>query len=612
MRYKSFSFANFKGIEEMTVPLDGDVITLIGLNESGKTTILEAIFCFAYGAEDLNAINPNLASLRDPERWIPISKRLNFNDTIKIQATVMLDDNDRDALRAEVKAEHGFNWVEIPEAVIITEKYHFKDSRYTRMERNWRLAVHGTSGKQRKVHQFHWTTPEWKGAVNAIAARLPRISYFPNFLFELPERFDLSDGAESDEEVRDRNAFYRSTFEQILTGLGQDANLDTHLIERIDSENKADQRGLTAVLLGMSRAITSQIFDGWNRIFGRAPSAQEVELTADSDAESPAYLELKIKGPDGYYDLSERSLGFRWFFMFLLMTSFQGESTSGSKPLFLLDEPASNLHSSAQAELLKSFERLLNSCSLIYTTHSHHLINVRWLDSAFVVKNSALGSLDDGLTDYFSARMGAKTAISAIRYRQFVAEHPDQQSYFQPVLDLLEYRPSILEPIPNVVLVEGKSDYFLIRYMIDVIGLAEDLRTVPGGGAGSLDPVIRLHLGWGKSFVIMLDADREGKEQKKRYESEFGPVLINRCVLLPDVCGDPKAIEAEKLLSANDVRVFLDAVYAPGIARPTPKKALRNAVIELLARDQPVPIEAETIARFEALVKALNTRLAEL
>jgi len=26
------------------------VTTLIGLNESGKTTILEAIFCFSYGA----------------------------------------------------------------------------------------------------------------------------------------------------------------------------------------------------------------------------------------------------------------------------------------------------------------------------------------------------------------------------------------------------------------------------------------------------------------------------------------------------------------------------------------------------------------------------------
>jgi recombinational DNA repair ATPase RecF len=51
VRYKQFTFENFKGIEKMTLSLDGDVTTLIGLNESGKITILEAIFCFSYGQE---------------------------------------------------------------------------------------------------------------------------------------------------------------------------------------------------------------------------------------------------------------------------------------------------------------------------------------------------------------------------------------------------------------------------------------------------------------------------------------------------------------------------------------------------------------------------------
>jgi energy-coupling factor transporter ATP-binding protein EcfA2 len=116
--------------------------------------------------------------------------------------------------------------------------------------------------------------------------------------------------------------------------------------------------------------------------------------------------------------------------MFLLMTSFQGESSTQSKPLFLLDEPASNLHPSAQAELLQSFEKLLYRCNLVYTTHSHHLINVRWLDAAYVVKNSALGSLN--INDYMSNRVGAHTSVTATLYRQFVTEHPNQVSYFQP------------------------------------------------------------------------------------------------------------------------------------------------------------------------------------
>ena len=56
MRYKEFYFENFKGIEKMRLPLTGGVTTLIGLNESGKTTILEAIFCFPTRAENQNVV----------------------------------------------------------------------------------------------------------------------------------------------------------------------------------------------------------------------------------------------------------------------------------------------------------------------------------------------------------------------------------------------------------------------------------------------------------------------------------------------------------------------------------------------------------------------------
>lgn len=592
----------------MTLPLDGDVTTLIGLNESGKTTILEAIYCFSYGAEDLDAINPTLASLREPEQWIPIAKRANFTDTISIGASLTLNEDDKKFFRSEMLKEHQFKFYEIPDEIKITEGYVFENSRHTETKRTWSLQLVGTTGQQRTPRTFRSSTPQWQGAVRVLASRLPRILYFPNFLFELPERFDLTVDPNTDNEIQDRDRFYRNTFEQVLSQLDIGANLDTHLIDRIKSENRSDQRGLSAVLLGMGRAISATIFEGWNRIFSRPPTAQEVELTADTNAESPAFLEMKIKGPDGYYDLSERSLGFRWFFMFLLMTSFHGEVASGQKPLFLLDEPASNLHSSAQAELLKSFEKLLDRCSLIYTTHSHHMINLRWLDSAFVVKNSALES--DDFSDYMSARMGSCTSISAVRYRQFVSEHPEQYSYFQPVLDLLNYRPSSLEPTPNVVLVEGKSDFFLIRYMVDVIKIGREIRTVPGGGAGSLEPLIRLYIGWAACFIILLDGDKEGATQQKRYESEFGSMVTDRCVLLPDACSDATAIEAELLLSETDRGAIIDAIYPAGQSKPAAKKALRNAVIELFARRQAVPIEQATIDRFQRLIDSLNRELS--
>jgi predicted ATPase len=610
MRYTRFSFKNFKGIEQMTLPLEGGVTTLIGLNESGKTTILEAIFSFTYGAEDLDAINPGMASLRDPEQWIPISQRANFNDDISIISHVALEPDDKRELLKHIRSKCGVRLTKVSDEIVITERYTFVNSRHTNTQRLWNLALEGLAGQQRVARAFPGRSEVWNECVAYLLPRLPRIWYFPDFLFELPEKFMLTippGSPESSKEVLDKDRFYRTTFENVLDQLGIGATLETHVVERLKSTQRTDQRSLNAVLLDMSRSITNTVFQGWNRIFGRDPVAQEVEIGAEIEPDGNAFLDLKIKGADGYYDLSERSLGFRWFFMFLLMTSFAGNGASSSKPLFLLDEPASNLHSSAQAELLKSFEKLIDRCNLVYTTHSHHLINIRWLDTAYVVKNAALGSLE--LSDYLNSRIGARTSITVTKYRQFVAQHPDQTSYFQPVLDLLDYRPSVVEPVPDVILVEGKSDFYILRYMTEVIGVDSKLRFVPGTGAGSLDTLIRLHIGWGKSFLVLLDGDAEGNKQLKRYETEFGPMIKGHCVLLPDVCGDPKIKEAEDLLSQKDKEQIITAIFPDEVRSNIRKKVLYNAVMELYASKKTAPIEADTVERFVRLLAELAQRL---
>ena len=608
MRYTQFRFENFKGIESMTLPLRGDVTTLIGLNESGKTTILEAISCFSYGKEDLGALNPGLESLRDPEQWIPIADRANFNQSIVIEATVSLDADDKAAYSAHMSNSHRLKVADVPDEITIEERYGFTDSRHMGTERLWHIKLKGRTGKQRTDREFEgMSSPEWVGATDWIEERLPRILYFPNFLFDIPDRFKLTDdGQIVTQEERDRTNIYRSTVEQILSVFDRTASLTTHIVKRLGSTDKADQRALEAALLGMGRVLSKTVFAAWYRTLGRAPAAQEVEFIPDPDDGTVA---LRLKGPDGYYNLAERSLGFRWFFMFLMMTSFYKTSQAGQRSLFLLDEPASNLHSSAQAALLKSFEDLLDRCSLVYTTHSHHLINVRWLDSAFVVKNEALGTLD--FADYLAMPMDVRTSISATPYRRFVVDHPMQTSYFQPVLDLLDYRPSFLEPVPTVVLVEGKSDFYLLRYAQEVLGLMPELHLVPGTGAGSLEPVIQLQIGWGKPFVVLLDGDNEGKKQKARYEREFGSVLRGRCHLLPSLVGDSSCKEAEDLLAVPDIERLVGEVYATGTPQPRGKKALRTAVMELFAARKAVTFEPATVARFRTLVDALNLALEE-
>ena len=59
MKILEFRIQNFKGINDATVKLtgnEGSIYTLVGLNESGKTTVLQAINFFNADVDGIHAI----------------------------------------------------------------------------------------------------------------------------------------------------------------------------------------------------------------------------------------------------------------------------------------------------------------------------------------------------------------------------------------------------------------------------------------------------------------------------------------------------------------------------------------------------------------------------
>jgi predicted ATP-dependent endonuclease of OLD family len=317
------------------------------------------------------------------------------------------------------------------------------------------------------------------------------------------------------------------------------------------------------------------------------------------------YLKLGIKDGGELYSISDRSLGFRWFFAFLLLTQYRGfRKNAPENVLFLFDEPASNLHSSAQTQLLETFAKLAEKCSIIYTTHSHHMINPAWLEGAYVVKNEGL---DYNLEDDYNAK---NTIITLHKYRNFVAQHPNQTNYFQPVLDVLDYSPGKLENVPEIVMVEGKNDYYTLKYLQDkVLNRSEGINLMPGGGSGSLDNAIRLYLAWGRQFIVLLDSDSAGAREKERYANLFGALVRNRIFLLEDINVSWKKKEMESLLEPSDQNKIQKSVY-PG-ASDFNKKTFNRAIQELYLTNQRLKLTARTIGRFEKIFKFCTENLIE-
>ena len=511
MRFTYFKFENFKGIESQRLDLsknaDSRVFTLVGLNESGKTTVLEAINYFAYKPESLNALELDNYEVNDIHNLIPINKRDNFNGRIQIEAGIELDEDDIDEVKKAFK-ENNIILKEYSKQIVYTQNYFFENSEYKKdkTQYHWTNNFKGLVGSARKVVTLN--NDQALKANPVIKKRMPSILYFPNFLFEFPERIYLEASSEDA-----KHKFYQKIVQDVLDSLGNDTNIADHLIKRIESDDEKDKRNLNSLIGKMQKQLTEVIFKKWNQIFNKEISKTEIVLFTGKDTNG-CYLEFNIKDDVDTYRIIERSLGFRWFFVYILLTQFRSYRKQNKNAFFLFDEPASNLHPSAQIELLKSFEKLPK---VIYTTHSHYLINPKWLENTFVIKNEAIDYDDE--VKYNSKN----TNIKISRYREFAVKFPNQSNYFQPILEVLDYRPTNLELVPDVVITEGKNDYYALNFLQSKLFDKSDmLKIIPGTSSSNLEALISLYLGWGRKFIILLDSDKEGLKQKKRYEETYG------------------------------------------------------------------------------------------
>ncbi len=593
MKFTYFRFKNFKGIENQKLDLsknpESNIYTLVGLNESGKTTILEAINYFKHKPEKLDALELKNYHVEDIHSLIPINKRDNFNDVILIEAGIELDDYDIEDIKNEFKKTN-FIISQIGKEITYIQKYHFEKSKHLegKDESLWTYDIIGKKIKGRRDKKL--TNDDAQIASKYIKKNLPSILYFPNFLFDFPEKIYLD--SESDE----KHIFYQKIIQDTLDSLENNLDLKDHLINRINSEDENDKRNLTSLIGKLQKKLTEIIFISWNQIFKKELSKNEVVLYTGNDEEG-VYIEFNIKDDVDTYRISERSLGFRWFFVYILLTQFRSYRKQNRNAFFLFDEPASNLHPSAQSELLKSFEKLPK---VIYTTHSQYLINPKWLESTFVIKNEAIDYENE--EEYNSKN----TNIKINKYREFAVKYPNQSNYFQPILEVLDYRPSNLELVPKVVITEGKNDFYTLNYFKKILKFKKELNFIPGTSASNLETLISLYLGWGTKFIILLDDDKEGNNQKDRYLKLYGDVLVDSIYTLKDINIKWERLELEKIINDTDQRKIVEEVYKTSDIN---KSILNKSIQELYIKNISLSFNKETKEDFNNLLQFLYNKL---
>lgn len=617
MRFTKFVIHNFKGIKNTELNLDqlgqGKVFTLVGLNESGKTTILEAINSFSPDLSTEQIFQSDIFRRVEKKDLVPKHQKDNFSGKVKIEAQLEFSEEDRKLIREYFEREHEllFNLDKLQPILTVVKYFIFKNSDYIEQGSWWTINVFVKTNRQKKYRELTAKDDIWQSAVKYIRTLIPSICYFPTFLFEFPERVYLS---HTPDQYEPQNEYYKQIIQDVLDSLDRGLTIEEHIVKRVEKLEEGEawnifkffqsdrKEQIDAVMNHLGNQITKSVFTRWNEIFGsKFRKNIKIEWNVDGDQQNPPiYLSFSVQDGTSTYSIAERSLGFRWFFCFLLFTQFR-KSRRGSGTLFLLDEPASNLHATAQHQLLKSFGAVTEgSNSLIYSTHSHYMINPQWLEGAFIVQNGAI-EYNEELLEMQEYHFH-ETSINVTPYRRFVGENPDKSTYYQPILDALDYAPSILDHQSKTVMVEGKGDFYVFTYFKEVVlENNSSIRFLPSSGASGLGPLISLYLGWGYIFKILLDDDAAGKKAKKRYINEW---YLDESIVetLGTVENNLSGKKLENLISQNGVKIVKEQL---GIDKVS-KKQLIRFFQDKLARREKVDFDDDTTTNFKSVFKVLN------
>lgn len=591
MRYKNFTIKNFKGIQELYLDLDtqpkSKIITLVGLNESGKTSVLEALTFIQESKIPENLIH----------KLIPKNKIFSFNEKISVKADIEVNEEDNKAM-SEFATTLGYKELRSIPLIHQIREYEFTNSNFKNENNRINISFEVKKGKERNFNVLDSETSDYQELLNFVTNNLmPSIIYYPNFLFDFPNKIYLDANISDSEEQR----IYNDLIQDILSSIDENSTIENHLLLRLHQPTAANNDILDQTLGLMGAQITRLVFSAWGELFGTSVANRRIILKTNKDEQTGRYyIEFRLEQGASQYYIEERSLGFRWFFFYLLFTEVR-KNRIGRKGeiLFLLDEPANNLHSTAQKKLLKTFDTLTDSSRLIYTTHSHHMIDPAWLNGAYIVKNKALKYEEEFDYDV------KQTEIETISYKKFVYRYPDQREYFQPILDTLEYQPGLLEKVDSIIVTEGKFDYYTYKYINTVYFNNEfNLNFYPGGGAHANLNIIRLYIAWQRNFKIILDGDQAGEKAKKTYFQEIGREIEQFIITYRD-------IEVTWNHSTEDLFTESEKIYITKLfsgKETFDKSAFNTSIQNLLHEKAKIDLSLDTLNKFKKIFESLATK----
>jgi predicted ATPase len=502
-KYRSFELAQ-------KFDLGNDITILVGMNESGKTSVLEAIATTRYFQDDerfkFNAtrdyprkdkvrmdksgenpqaitcvyeIDDDLKQSVETEMGKDIFKSTTFSVTTKYDNSKTIGISvDTKKFIAHKTKELGISSETLNDKLLkVKNKTDLETLQKEYTEENKVAGI-------KSFAKYFENTKGWEsdpigGYVyrNLLAPQMPKFLYYDEY-YTLPSRISIEKlNSESLEESEYKTA--KAFFDL--------ANLNPSDI--IQSNNFED---FIALLEATETSISDELFRYWTANKNLNITFQ-IDKKEDTDSHNNTriiehILDIRVKNKGVSLPLKNRSKGFNWFFSFLVWFK-KIQEDQNSNYILLLDEPGLNLHASAQADLLRFLEDLSQNYQIVYTTHSPFMITSDKLQRVRTILETDKGSV---ISDS--------------------VQEKDPDTLF-PLQAALGY--NIAQNLfisKKNLLVEGVSDLMILTALSGILesenreGLRNDITIVPTGGLEKVATFISLLRGSQLEIVCLLDS----------------------------------------------------------------------------------------------------------
>lgn len=548
MRLRKFRVRAFRCIHDSGEIKVGDLAAFIGRNESGKTTILEALTLLNKDTKvsELDLCDEMAEELKSEMKLVEGEFELSEKETKLIQdkfpnlAEIKTVKIYRTQMNPKVQYDFGNvkisedankrinsweNFVEkiqdfvltIPNPIRIRLDIKFLHGHaprtreaFNNMMAEFNNQIYLLASDERKIitewekiyqdldHTYDTLligTSERSALENFVEERLhPRFVYFSDYK-KILGNIDLNEYLKETRGVRPKGLEYIEEFDKAETvkNLFYLAELDTDKLEEVQNSPSR----LIKLLNTASRKLTDRLNPAWK--------GDPIHVELRFNPRNILSVVISDVHRDGTVTntglLSRRAEGFKWTFSFIVNFAAETQRSELKEAILLLDEPARNLHPVQQRGISDLLKGLAGSNQILYATHSPFMIFDYTPGNLLVVELDKRKHLSHIYYDYWNADDITLTPILYGLSRGLVESISDREIGYNS-------RPVIIVETMTHSMYLNAFDKFLKDPNLSM----NPLNIVPAYNKNSVLPLAVFYRNHGYNTFVLLDNTEESRQ----------------------------------------------------------------------------------------------------